>query len=43
MWNIGIMGGKGQVCKELRKRMIDLCCLQVRTIRQGSRILGIEG
>ena len=26
-WNIGSLSGKGKVCKESRKRMIDVCCL----------------
>ena len=27
-WNIGSLSGKGgDVCEELRKRMIDVCCL----------------
>ena len=28
MWNLGSLSGKGGVCEELRKRMIDVCCLQ---------------
>ena len=28
MWNIGGLGGNGEVCEELRKSMIDVCCLQ---------------
>ena len=27
-WNIGSLAGKGEVCEELRKRMIDMCCMQ---------------
>ena len=28
-WNLGSLNGKvGEVCEELRKRMIDVCCLQ---------------
>ena len=28
MWNLGRLSGKGsEVCVELRKRMIDVCCL----------------
>ena len=28
-WNTGRVSGKGgEVCEELRKRMIDVCCLQ---------------
>ena len=33
----------GQVCEELRKRMIDVCCLQaVRWRGQGARMLGMK-
>ena len=37
MWNFGgLSGNLGEVCEELRKRMIDVCCLQeVRWIVQG--------
>ena len=32
-----------EVCEELRKRMIDVCCLQeVRWRGQGARMLGME-
>ena len=28
VWNLGSLSGKGgEVCEELRKRMIDVCCL----------------
>ena len=44
MWNIGRLRGNGEVYDELRKRMIDVCCLQeVRWRGQVSRILRIEG
>ena len=45
MWNIGRLSGKGgDVCEELRKRMIDVCCLQeVRWRGQGARMLRIKG
>ena len=34
----------GKVCEELRKRMIDVCCLQeVRWGGVGSRMLGMKG
>ena len=34
----------GEVCEELRKRMIDVCCLQeVRWRVQGARMLGMKG
>ena len=30
-WNIGSLSGKGEeVCDELRKKRIDVCCLEVR-------------
>ena len=30
-WNLGSQSGNGgNVCEELRKRMTDMCCLQVR-------------
>ena len=43
-WNLGSLSGKGgEVCEELRKSMIDVCCLQeVRLRGQGTRMLGIE-
>ena len=29
MWNLGSLSGReGEVCEELSKRMIDVCCLQ---------------
>ena len=41
-WNLGSLCGKGvEVCEELRKRMIDVCCLpEVRWRGQGA---GDEG
>ena len=34
----------GEVCEELRKRMIDVCCLQeVRWRGQGARMQGMKG
>ena len=33
----------GEVYEEQRKRMIDVCCLQVRWRVQGSRMLVMEG
>ena len=37
-------GGGGEVCEELRRRMIDVCCLQeVRWRGQGGRMLGMKG
>ena len=43
-WNLGsLIGNGGEVCEELRKRMIDVCCLQVvRNRRQGARMLGMK-
>ena len=44
MWNVGSLSGKGEVCEELRKRMIDVCCLQeVRLRGHGARMLGMKG
>ena len=44
-WNlVSLNGDRGEVCDELRKRMIDVCCLQeVRWRGQGARILGMKG
>ena len=43
-WNIGCLcGNGGEVCDELRKRMIDVCCLQEMRLRgQGARMLGMD-
>ena len=42
MWNLYILSGKGgDVCEELRKRMIDVCCLQED--RTEDRVLGFWG
>ena len=45
MRNIGSLSGKGgEVCEELRKRMIDVCCLQEARWRgHGARVLEING
>ena len=47
VWDVelGSLSGKGrEVHEELRKRMIDVCCLQeVRWRGQGAMMLGIEG
>ena len=45
MQNRGILSGKGEdICEELRKRMIDVCCLQeLRWKGQCARMLGIKG
>ena len=39
------MSGKGgEVCEEVRKRMVDVCCLQeVRWRGQVARMLGMKG
>ena len=44
-WNLGSLSGKwGEVWKELRKRMIYVCCLQEVIWRgQGARMLGMKG
>ena len=37
-------GNGGEVYEELRKRMIDVCCLhEVRWSGQGARMLGMKG
>ena len=42
-WNLG-SGKGGVVCEELRKRRIDVCCLQeVRWRGQGTLMLGMKG
>ena len=45
MWNLGSLSGKvGEVCEELRKGMIDVCCLpEVRWRGQEARVLGMKG
>ena len=41
---VSLSGKGGEVCEELRKRMIDVCCLQeMRWRGQGARMLGMEG
>ena len=43
-WNLGSLRGTGEVCEELRKRMIDMCCLQEeRWTGYGFRMLGMVG
>ena len=44
-WNVGSISGRGtEVCEELRKRGIDVCCLQqVRWRGQGARFMGVKG
>ena len=41
MWNLCCLSGKG-VCEKLRKRMIDVCFLQVRSRGQGAKMLGMR-
>ena len=43
-WNIGSKSGRGtEVCGELRKRRMDMCCLQeVRWRGQGAWFLGVK-
>ena len=45
MWNLGSLREDiGEVYEELRKRMIDVCCLQeVRWREQGAKMLGMKG
>ena len=44
MWNMSSMSENREVCELLKKRMIDVCCLQeVRWREQGSRKLEIDG
>ena len=45
MWNLGgLCGEGGEVCEELRKRMMDVCCLQeVKWRGQGVRMLRMKG
>ena len=44
-WNVGSMSGRGaEVCEDLRKRRMDVCCLQeVRWRGQGARFMGVKG
>ena len=44
-WYIGSMSGRAtEVCEELRKRGMDVCCLQEVWWRgQGARFLGVKG
>ena len=43
-WNIGSLSRNGEVCEELRKRMVDVLFLQeVRWRGQGSWMLEMEG
>ena len=44
-WNIGsISGRRTEVCEELRKRKVDVCCLQeVKWRVKGARFFGVKG
>ena len=44
-WNVGSFCGRGtEVSEQLRKRKVDMCCLQeVRCRGQGARFVGIRG
>ena len=44
-WNVGsICGRETEVCEELRKRKVDVCCLQeVRWRGEGARFFGVKG
>ena len=44
-WNVGSISGRGtEVCEELKKRKVDVCCLQeVRWRGEGARFIGVKG
>ena len=44
-WNVGSICGRGtEVCKELRKRKVDVCCLQeVKWRGEGACFFGVKG
>ena len=44
-WNVGSMSGADtEVCEELKKRRMDVCCQQeVRWRGQGARFMGVKG
>ena len=44
-WNIGTLNGNGfEICEELWKKNVDLCCLQgVRWRGCGARLMGLQG
>ena len=44
-WNVGSICGRGtEVCEELRKRKVVVCCLQeVRWRGEGARFFGVKG
>ena len=42
-WNVGSMSGRGtELCEELRKRRVDVCCLQEEVKRTRSTVYGCE-
>ena len=43
-WNVGTLNGMGlEICEELRKRNVDLCCLlDVRLRGCGGRQIGLQ-
>ena len=44
-WNVGSISDRGtEACEELRKRKVDVCCLQeVRWRSEGARFIGVKG
>ena len=44
-WNVrSISGRETEVCEDLRKRKVDVCCLQeVRWRGEGPRFIGVKG
>ena len=44
-WNVGTMNKRGEeVCEELRRRRVDVCCVQeVRCKGQSAKFLGVKG
>ena len=44
-WNLGSIGGREvKVCEQLRRRKVDMCCLQeVRWRGQGISFVGLKG
>ena len=44
-WNVASISGRGtEVCKEFRKRKVDVCCLQeVRWRGEGARFIDVKG
>ena len=42
-WNVGSCGRGTEVCEQLRKKEVDMCCLQdVRWRGQGAQFVGIR-